>query len=353
MLTNKTIMSKDELYLLCCLKLKEKRLYELSKTINTIEELRLATERDFVKEDIKRAKDLSIIMEKKKIKVCAFFDNEYPSVLKNIPFFPPFLFYIGEYKKEDEKAISIVGSRRASLKGLELTERLVKDFAGSNVTIVSGLATGIDTKAHRTALEVGLRTIAVLGSGIDVIYPPDNKELYKVIAEQGVIFSEQLPQTPPFHYNFPKRNRIISGLSKGVVVVEANEKSGSLITARYAIEQNRELYVFPRTPLEKNSEGNNNLIKYGAKIITKGEDVLEDLFHERKRKEKKSTISLSKEEEKIISHLSLEPINFDTLCFLLDMAPSTLANFLLILEMKGLIKELPGKFYINNMNGEC
>lgn len=340
-------MSKEELYVLCCLKLKEKELYHLEKTVSSVEKLEIATKLSFTSDDIKKAKEISCYMQKKDIKVSAFFDEDYPQVLRNTPFYPPFLFYVGNYEKKDEESISVVGSRKASLKGLQLTEILIKDLSQIPVTIVSGLASGIDTKAHNVALEMGLKTIAVLGSGIDVIYPAENKDLYKKIAENGVIFSEHPPKTPPLAYHFPKRNRIISGLSKAVVVVEAGEKSGSLITARYAMEQNKELFVFPRTPLDKNSEGNNNLIKIGAKIITKAEDILKDVFnYTPQTKTQKRDITLSNEEKKVLSHIAEEPINIETLCFLLDIGPSTLANFLLILEIKGLIKELPGKFYI-------
>lgn len=346
MLTNKNRMSKEELFILCCLKLKEKELYYLTKTVSSLNNLEAVTRLKFDKDDVENAKQLNKYMLGKGIKVCAFFEDKYPQVLKEIPFYPPFLFYIGEYREEDVNAISIVGSRKASFKGVQLTEQLVKGLASTSVTIVSGLASGIDTAAHKKALEEGLRTIAVLGCGVDVVYPAANRWLYKKIAEQGVIFSEHPPGTPPLAFHFPKRNRIISGLSKAVVVVEAGERSGSLITARYAMEHNKELFVFPRTPLEGNSEGNNNLIKLGAKLLTKPEDIILDLFpeHEIKRKETKPDLSL--EEEKIYSHINEEPVNIDSLCFLLDMGPSTLANFLLILELKGLIKQLPGKFYV-------
>jgi len=346
MLTNKTSMSKEELYILCCLKLKEKELYYLEKTVSSLEALEAATRLQFDNDCIKEARQLFRYMQDKGIKVCAFFDPEYPDVLKEIPFYPPFLFYIGDYKKEDSNAISIVGSRKASVKGIQLTERLVKGLSGSSITIVSGLAAGIDTAAHKKALEEGLRTIAVLGCGVDVMYPAENRALYKKIAENGVVFSEHLPKTPPLAYHFPKRNRIISGLSMAVVVVEAGEKSGSLITAKYAMEQNKELFVFPRTPLDSNSEGNNNLIKLGAKIITKPEDLIQDLFPSLKISKQETKQKLTVEEEKILSFISEEPVNIDSLCFLLDMGPSTLANFLLILEIKGLIKALPGKFYV-------
>lgn len=335
------------MYILCCLKLKEKELYYLEQTVSSVEALESATKLSFEKDDIKKAKELLNYMQKKEIRVTAFFDNDYPQVLKEIPYYPPFLFYRGNYKREDAEAIGVVGSRKASLKGLQLTETLIKDLSQMPITIVSGLAAGIDAMAHKTAIESGLRTIAVLGSGIDVVYPAENRGLYEKIGESGVIFSEYLPKTPPLAHHFPKRNRIISGLSKAIVVVEAGERSGSLITARYAMEHNKELFVFPRTPLDKNSEGNNNLIKIGAKIITRAEDILKDVFNGVTiEKVTKKEVKLSAEEEQVLSHISEEPVNIETLCFLLDIGPSTLANFLLILEMKGLVKELPGKFYV-------
>ena len=339
-------MSKEELYILCCLKLRERELYRLNNVVTSIEELEVTTKGSFHKEDLDQAKTILTKMKKFNIKVCAFFEKEYPSILKEIPYYPPFLFYIGSYEEENKLGLGVVGSRDASLKGKQLTEKLVTDLKDVPVSIISGMAAGIDTIAHQKAIEVGLKTIAVLGSGIDIIYPASNKQLYKTISEKGVIFSEYLPGTPPMSFNFPKRNRIISGLSKAVVVVEAGQKSGSLITARYAMEHNRELFVYPRTPVEKNSDGNNNLIKLGAKIITSAEDIIKDFFPNATILHSEKQIKLTDDEKKIYSNISSEPINIDTLCFLLDIGPSTLANFLLILELKGLVKELPGKFYV-------
>ncbi len=341
-------MSKEELYLLCSLKLKEKELYYLEKTVFSLEALENTTKNMFTGEDISRARDLCKHMKIRGIRVCAYFDEDYPPVLRNITYYPPFLFYVGQYKQEDINGIAVIGSRKASLKGIELTEKLIKELSQINTTIISGMAAGIDTKAHKTAIETGLRTIAVLGSGIDVVYPVENRALYQRIAENGVVFSEHPPKTPPLPFHFPKRNRIISGLSKAVVVVEAGERSGSLITARYAMEQNRELFVFPRTPLERNSEGNNNLIKLGAKVVTKGDDIIKDLFPDMKSSQPLKEIKLLPEEEKIISAMPEEPVNIDSLCFLLDMGPSTLANFLLILEIKGFVESLPGNVYMKN-----
>lgn len=341
-------MSKDLLYILCSITLKEKELYKLFRETSSLIELERSICNKVSKDDINRAKDCLKKVNEASIKVISILDEDYPEVLKGIDYPPPILFYKGEYREEDENAIAIVGSRDCSLKSIDITEYFVKDFEGLPITIVSGLARGIDSCAHNLALKYGLRTIGVLGCGIDIVYPASNRYLYGEVVKNGCIFSEFPIGTPPLPQNFPRRNRIISGLSKAVVVIESGEKSGSLITARFAVDQGRELFAIPRTPIDKNSQGNNMLIKNGAKIAVSGKDILEDLFphYLEKKQVPVSKITLTKEEEEILSHIGEEPINFDTLCFLLDKGPSTLANFLLQLELKGIIKVLPGKSYI-------
>jgi DNA processing protein len=341
-------MSKELLYILCANKLKEKELYRIFKVSGSAEEVEAHAKSAFSKEDIIMAKKQAEKMKTLSVQVTAIYDEGYPSPLKNIDYAPPILFYRGEYKAADVNGIGIVGSRNASLNGRRLTDKLIGDMNSMPITIVSGMALGIDTTAHNSALKNNLRTIAVLGSGLDIIYPSQNRQLFEKIPRNGAIFSEHPLGTQPLSYHFPKRNRIISGLSKAVVIVEASEKSGSLITARFAMEQNKDVYSFPRTPLENNSEGNNNLIKIGAKIVTSANDVLSDIFPKLKPIRQKPHVKVSAEEEKILSMLSEGPVNIDRLCFVLDMGPATLANFLLSMEMKGLIRELPGKTYIRD-----
>lgn len=340
---------KELIYILCGLLLKESELYKLFVMAKDIEDVEKCIVNRAKKDDIEEGKKKLHRLKNLDGMAISIFDEKYPSPLKNIYNAPPILYAVGEYKEEDKEALAVVGSRNISERGKILTEILIKDLQDSNITIVSGLAIGVDTIAHREALKRGLRTIAVLGSGIDVIYPSDNRSLFGKIKEKAVVFTEQPLGVKPLPYNFPKRNRIISGLSKAVVVVEAGEKSGSLITARYAADQNRDVYTFPRTPLDKNSEGNNYLIRVGAKIVTSGKDVIDEIFpHLAKNinNKRKKEIVLSEEEKKILSLLQEAPVNIEKLCFSLDIGPPTLANFLLNLELKGLIKELPGKLYI-------
>ncbi|MCX7769733.1 MAG: DNA-processing protein DprA [Proteobacteria bacterium] len=340
-------MSKELLYILCSIKLKEKELYEVFRKASTIKELEEFVSNKFSNDDIERGKNYLKKMKGESIKVTSLLEEDYPKMLKNIDYPPPILFYKGEYLDLDENAIAFVGSRDASLKSIDIVDSYIKDFQDLPICIVSGLARGVDSIAQNKAIEYGLRTIGVLGCGIDIIYPSSNRDLFNKVIKQGCIFSEFPLGTPALPQNFPRRNRIISGLSKAVLVVESGERSGSLITARFAIEQSRELFAIPRTPLEKNSKGNNILIKNGAKIATSGKDIIEDVFPQLLKDETKKhpLVNLSKEEEEILSNIGEEPVNFDTLCFLLDKGPSTLANFLLQLELKGLIRALPGKSY--------
>lgn len=341
-------MSKELLYVLCANKLKEKELYRVFGVSGGPEELEKVTKTAFSREDMFMAKKQADRMKALSVKVTSVYESDYPEPLKKIEYAPPILFYRGGYTAADIDAIGIVGSRNASVKGRQLAEKLIADMNGMPITIVSGMAIGIDTVAHTAALDNNLRTVAVLGCGLDVMYPSQNKLLFQKIAEKGAVFSEHPLGTQPLPFHFPKRNRIISGLSKAVIIVEAGEKSGSLITAGFATEQHRDVYAFPRTPLDKNSAGNNNLIKIGAKIVTAAADILEDIFPKLKPAKKKIAVKISKEEEKILSLLSEEPVNIDRLCFMLDIGPATLANFLLSLEMKSLVKELPGKYYARN-----
>jgi DNA processing protein len=211
------------------------------------------------------------------IKLLSYKDEEYPRNLKGIADFPYLLFYKGQFLKRDAKAMAIVGSRHMSSYGLRMTTKFSKELCLKNVTLVSGLARGIDTVAHQTAVRNNKRTIAVLGCGLDITYPPENKNLAAEIIKNGVLISEYPPGTPPYPVNFVNRNRIISGLSRGVVVIEGAKRSGTLITASCAAQQGKTVFAVPGSLESPLSEAPLFLIKNGAKVLTEIKDILEEL----------------------------------------------------------------------------
>jgi len=279
-------------------------------------------------------------------------DEGYPRPLRNLPTPPAVLYFLGDYQERDELAIAIVGTRRSTPYGRMVAERLARDLSGLGLTIVSGLALGIDTAAHRGALAAGGRTIAVLGSGFAKIYPRQNLKLVREIASgAGTVFSEFPLQAEPDRWNFPRRNRIISGLSRGVVVVEAPEKSGALITARLALDQGREVFAVPGRITDETTRGVHQLIKDGAKLIEDVDDIIEEFpdmrvvlpasapGRERERPE------LSPLEEKLLEALDWEPLHFDEILESTGLSHAELAHGLLQLQLKDLVKEFPGKRY--------
>lgn len=276
-------------------------------------------------------------------------DKNYPINLKEI-YDPPYLLnMIGNYKKEDEFAIAIVGSRKATPYGKNIAYKFAKELVRYGITIVSGLAYGIDTAAHKGALDGGGRTIAVLGSGLDICYPKSNINLMKNIIKNGVVLSEYPLGTQPKPGNFPCRNRIISGLCKGVLVVEASYKSGSLITVDYALEQGRDVFSVPGSILSSTSKGSNKLIKEGAKLVTCVEDILEEYNIQNKFFDNNIDIELSKQEKKVFELIKLkQPINLDLISATLQLNINHLNSIITILELKGLIEQLPGKVFISN-----
>jgi DNA processing protein len=282
-------------------------------------------------------------------------DEEYPNPLKDI-YDPPALLYIrGELKKEDEFAVSIVGSRKTTPYGRWFTEKVSQELAHQGVTIVSGMARGIDSWAHWGAISGGGRTIAVLGCGVDVIYPSENRDLFTKIIERGAILSEFPMGSPPEGGHFPRRNRVISGLSIGVVVVQASEKSGSLITAGYALEQGREVFAVPGNVGTEGSRGTHRLIKEGAKLVESSEDILEELLPQwRKGREVAPTIEIPKpdltEEERVLYELLGEsPLHIDTIIRESRLDPGKVSSLLLNLELKELISQWSGKFFSRKM----
>lgn len=278
-------------------------------------------------------------------------DACYPEKLKEIYDPPPILYVKGELKREDANAIAIVGARNATTYGKIVTERLSSELASCGYTIVSGMARGIDTFAHRGAITAGGRTIAVFGSGIDTIYPPENRGLATEIIETGAVISEFQPGIPPDKTNFPKRNRIISGISAGVLVIEASNDSGSLITANAALEQGREVFAIPGNINSRCSSGTNGLIKKGAKLVEGIEDILEELRPQLAKREvgmlkKERRPDLSEEEELICSLISYEPIHIDELTFGSRLPSSRVLTLLLYLELKGAVQQLAGNLYV-------
>lgn len=318
---------------------------ELSKIFGVgevIAEKIVAISRRDVEEELSLAKKLNL-------KIVTIESEEYPANLKNIPG-APIVFYVkGNLIPQDNIALAIVGSRRATLYGLTQAEEFAFGLAEQGFVIVSGLARGIDTYSHRGALKAGKRTIAVIGSGLNCIYPPENLKLADKIANQGAVISEFPLNTKPLPYNFPRRNRLISGLSLGVLVVEASRNSGALITADFALEQGREVFSIPGKVDSINSIGTNELIKQGAKLVTEVSDITEEFSFLSKPQEKRATeviYSNNKEEDILYGFISSEALQLDELVSISGISIPDISNMLFKLIAKKLVKELPGKYYV-------
>ena len=286
-------------------------------------------------------------------------DAHYPPRLKTITDPPPVLWYTGQLQERDQQALAVVGSRKGSHIGRTFTRQLSRDLAALGFTIVSGLARGIDAAAHEGTLATSGRTLAVLGCGIDRTYPPEHGPLRQRIEQQGAVLSEFPMGTPPHSYHFPQRNRIISGLSLGVIVAEATSRSGSLITARMALEQNREVFAVPGNVTNTLTRGPHRLIKEGAKLVENSLDVVEEIlpmlepsFREQLEKQQgafqpqPSAPALGTEEQHLFDCISLEPVSLDDLINQCAYTPSEVMSILLSLEIKGLIKQIPGLQYL-------
>jgi DNA processing protein len=278
-------------------------------------------------------------------------ETGYPRLLRETPVPPPLLFTSGGIADLGSSTVAVVGSRKASLAGTAMAAALAGDLAALGFVIVSGLARGIDTAAHKGALEAGGRTVAVLGSGIDEIYPPENRGLARRISERGAVISELPPGSPPLRHNFPRRNRIISGLSLGTVVVEAGEKSGALITAACALEQNRSVFAVPSTPGFSRSKGTNSLLREGATLVESASDIVDELRPQLECPRPKvpdlfDPPGLSPDEERVLSLLSDAPAHVDEISRSLNVASHRTLSLLLVLETRGLVKSMPGKFYV-------
>ena len=294
------------------------------------------------------------------IREIAFEDKEYPKRLKDIHSPPKTLYVNGEILLQDDIAVALVGSRRATNYGLQTCERLAFELASVGVMVVSGMARGIDTSAHRGALKAHGRTIAVMGSGHDHIYPPENKKLYREISESGAVITEFPDDMPPLGQNFPRRNRIISGLSLGVVVVEATKDSGALITANFALEQGREVFAVPGKIDSATSCGTHELIKDGARLVQSAEDIMEELNISLRPRDatisreqgggsgqkSKASLRLTDEEKKVLNVLSDEPMNIDDISERMGFSPRAASKVLLGLELRKLVTRMPGENYI-------
>ena len=278
------------------------------------------------------------------IKVVSVVDRDYPANLRQISDAPAVLYYKGNLLPADDLAMAVVGSRYPTVYGKQVTEKLVTELVVSGLAIVSGLARGIDSIAHRAALDAGGRTIAVLGSGVDLIYPPENKKLADEVVKNGALVSEFPLGFPSVPSNFPARNRIISGLSLGVLVTEAAVDSGSLITAGQAAEQGREVFAVPGPITSKMSEGANNLIKEGVHPTTNASDILQILDIERKkmqvetRDQKLETRNIAKEERKVLDLLDGQAKHIDVIVRESGLAIDKLSATLSIMELRGLVK---------------
>ncbi len=283
-------------------------------------------------------------------------EEAYPASLREIHDPPHLLFIRGELLDRDHHAIAVVGSRRITHYGRESARRLSFQLAHAGVTIVSGLARGIDTAAHEAALAAGGRTIAVLGSGIGKLYPPENSALAERIAAQGAVISEFPVLYPPDRQSFPLRNRIVSGLSRGILVVEAPARSGALITANQAMEQGRNVYAVPGPIDRPSSEGCNRLIQDGAKLITDSRDVLDDMemlippdsppAPANSAPSSPALDLLSPAERSVLAAVGDDETPIDTIIGDADLPTATVSATLLRLEMKRLVKQLPGKYFV-------
>lgn len=295
-------------------------------------------------------------IERERIEVRSVLDPAYPARLKMIEDPPPLLYVTGTLTEQDELAVAIVGARRATAAGRVMTEELGHDLAAQGVTVVSGLARGVDAAAHRGALAAQGRTIAVLGCGIDRTYPPEHERLRRQIEERGAILSEVPIGAPPHSHHFPRRNRIISGLSLGVIVTEAAINSGSLITAKLAAEQGREVFAVPGFVKEETSRGTNALLKDGAALIERAQDVIDAVMPQLDpalrlrlqpvRSKDKRGDRLGKEEQLVYDALSFEPLTVDDVIIATGLSVSTVMAALLSLELQQRVRQLPGQRYL-------
>lgn len=289
-------------------------------------------------------------LERAGVSVVSVADDGYPRLLREIAAPPPVLFYKGQFLETDADAVAIVGTRRSSAYGRDLAVEIARGLAEAGVTVVSGLATGIDGHAHRAALEAGGRTFAVLGSGIHDIYPREHNGLAKRVWEQGALISDNLPDAKPDRWNFPARNRIISGLSLGVVVVEAPEKSGALITVDFAADQGRDVFAVPGLATSTTSAGCNRLLRDGARLVRNADDVLEDLRLRREsgQVEVQQPLVLDDDARRVLNVLTGEPRHIDDVAESSGLALPHVSGVLMTLELQQLVRNVGAHFYVRH-----
>lgn len=295
--------------------------------------------------ELKKAEEILMWVKKNNIGFVTYKDKEYPESLKNIDYAPYGLFYKGDISILQGRAVSIVGSRNCSEYGIQVTKLLTKELNSYNITIISGGARGIDSVAHKTTVLNNGKTVVVLGCGIDIVYPSENKLLFKSVEDTGLIISEFLPGTKPFGYNFPRRNRIISALSEIVIVVEATNKSGSLITANYALDQGKDVMAVPGSIFYKGSTGCNKLIYDGATIFCDMQSL-----HTLLRLDcKEDNRIISPLKQRILSIVSAEPTHIDEIVDKSFIDRELLFNVLFEMQNRNEIISLPGNYYAKIM----
>ncbi len=301
-------------------------------------------------------------LERRQVAVLTYLDTQYPALLRTIPDPPPLLYLQGSLLETDRHAVAIVGTRKVSAAGRILAEELARELAVMGFTIVSGLARGVDAAAHRGALAGQGRTLAVMGCGLDRTYPADHRQLRQAIERQGAVLSELPLGAAPHSYHFPRRNRIISGLALGVVVTEATIESGSLITARLAGEQGREVFAVPGFVKADSSRGPNSLIRDGARLVESAHDVLDELrpqldaafrgrLDARVDADEQAHVQLGSEETLVYDALGVVPQSVDEVIRRTGLAPSRVTAVLLSLELKNCIRQLPGNEYVCHSRG--
>ncbi len=348
-----------------------KRILNLVNTFGSLESIFKASNREIAdllgidyeiaaqikKDKFKKFADKQISeVKEKNINVLTYWSSDYPEILKRIFSPPVILFYKGDIQKKDINSISVVGMRMPSRYGKQVTEYFCTELVSRGITIVSGMARGIDSIAHRCSLKNNGRTLAVLGSGLDVCYPPENRELFRDIIKSGAVISEFPLHTPPNKENFPRRNRLISGFSKGTLVVEGGSKSGSLITAYYALEQGKEVFAVPGNINSKRSQGTHMLIKEGAKLVEKVDDILEEIsaFKGKEkstnnyRSESEVIKILTDDEVRVWDVLTDEPVHIDEIAIKAGMSTSEALTLLLSMELKDCIRQITGMKFIRS-----
>lgn len=328
-----------------------------AKSYNNIHRLSVKRQESLMDKDLTGAEKVLEEIYRLGARVITYDSKNYPALLKNISSPPHVLYIQGKVLElDDVLTIGVVGTREASKFGRAVTERFCRDLAKAGAVTISGLARGVDTVAAWATLDAGGTTVAVTGCGLDTVYPPENSELIKAISQNGCIITEYPPGTEPFHGNFPRRNRIIAGLSRGVLVTEAPARSGALITANFALEHNRDVFAIPRRIDENAYNGTNRIIQQGAKLVMNAEDILCEYPYaqkiepfqkptEEKTQEDKRLLSLDDKEKEIVNILRKNDAQIDELSRKLKIPVGELNTILVMLEMKGIIKKLPGSGY--------